>query len=177
MDSPGTWPDQPTTTTFRSVRSAVRGGSPGTWSRSSTCAFVPPNPKPDTAAVRGLPRSRGHGRGPVGTSSPVSAIRNSSGGAVNRCCGGMVSLASPSTASITDTTPAAQPVWPISDLLDVTAVGRVVPKWRRSVVNSARSPAGVPVACASTQSTSSPPVTRPASARRTARSCPSALGA
>ena len=44
----------------------------------------------------------------------------SAGGSSNWCCGGIVPFRSPRIPSITETAPAAQPVWPISDLFDVT---------------------------------------------------------
>ncbi|KGR94034.1 hypothetical protein X948_5351 [Burkholderia pseudomallei MSHR5608] len=80
---------------------------------------------------------------------------NSRGGSEKRCCGGMRPCSSASSTWISETTPAAQPVWPTSDLFDVTYTGRSPLSFSRRLWNSARSPAGVPVACATTQSTAS----------------------
>src|SRR5579859_6102829 len=97
------------------------------------CALVPPKPKPEIAARLGVPGRAGHGVGCVGTRRLHVSISNEAGVAVKRCCGGMSPCCRPSTAWITEATPAAQPVWPISDLFDVTYTGCVVENVSRRV--------------------------------------------
>ena len=138
---------------------------------------MPPKPNPETEAVLGRSGRAGHGTGLLGICSWVEEVAKASGAETNRCWRGIVECSIASSVSITDTTPAAQPVWPISDLLEVTCTGWPPPTVSRRVVNSATSPAGVPVACATTQSRSSTTTPGPAIARRTARLCPSELGA
>jgi hypothetical protein len=85
--------------------------------------LVPPNPKPDTAAARGRSVLAGHGTASTGIVRFVVSSSNASGAAVNRFCAGIASCAMPSSAWMSDTTPAAHPVCPMSDLFDVTRTG------------------------------------------------------
>lgn len=77
---------------------------------------------------------------------------------------------------MTDTAPAAQPVWPTTDLLDEISTSSGPANVSRYVMNSARSPAGVPVACATTQD-GTPTLASRSRARMIASFCPAALGA
>ena len=81
---------------------------------------MPPNPKPEIATRRGESSLAGHGIGAFGIARFVVSMPKSAGGSSNWCCGGIVPFRSPRIPSITETAPAAQPVWPISDLFDVT---------------------------------------------------------
>ncbi len=87
-------------------------------------AFVPPKPKPEMATRRGVSGLTGHDTGAIGIVRFVVSMSKSAGGSLNRCCGGIVSFRSPRIPSITETAPAAQPVCPISDLFEVTQIGR-----------------------------------------------------
>ncbi len=140
-------------------------------------AFVPPKPKPEIATRRADSGRFGHGTGSFGIVRLVDSIPKSAGGSLNWCCGGITSFCSPRIPSITETDPAAQPVWPISDLFEVTRTGLSPVYVCRRFVNSARSPAGVPVACAMIQSIPAESPSVAARARSTAIACPSELGA
>jgi hypothetical protein len=125
---------------------------PGHSSRT-TCALVPPNPKPDTPA-RATPPFRGHGRGSVTTSSRQSSNLMCGFGALKCRLGGITPWRIASTTLSTPATPAAASRCPRFDLTDPRpsgdVAGRPWPRTAPSALASIGSPSRVPVPCAST---------------------------
>jgi hypothetical protein len=175
--SPGRSAVHATSTTSSSTSAGwLRGTSPvpagASW--TSWCAFVPPNPNPETPTVRGRPGVRGSGVSASGTVSFGERARSAR--SVTRCCAGTTPWRRPSSAWISETAPAAQPVWPTSDLLLVHSTGSA-PVEPVSAASSTSSPAGVPVPWATTQGTSSARAPAVSRARAMASACPRGLGA
>ena len=116
---------------------------------STTCAFVPLNPKELTPAMRGCPFPP-HGVVVVGTTTGNVAQSTCGFGSFRCRCAGIISCWSASTVLITPATPAAASRWPMFVFTDPTASGvcrsaKTAPIARSSI----GSPNGVPVPCAS----------------------------
>ncbi len=121
------------------------------------CALVPDTPNDDTAARRGR-STAGHGVASV-ASATAPAVQSTCGEGSSTCrVGGTTPCWMASTILMTPATPAAAWVWPRLDLTEPSSSGAASPRSCPYVASSAcasiGSPSRVPVACASTASTS-----------------------
>ncbi len=153
--------------------------APAGASSSTTWAFVPLIPKPDTPARRGR-SPRGHGAASV--SSSISPADQSTCGVGASTCSVGASTPARIAMSIlmTPATPAAACEWPMFDFTEPSRSGapaRSRPYVASSACASIGSPSVVPVPCASTASTSPGRTPAFASAWRMTCSCDGPLGA